>query len=278
MAWEQYYHGVTGQDRQQLFSVTKSFLSSLVGIALHEGALANLDQRVVDFFPSFPVNPDNPLGALTLRHLLTMTAGFMWPRGRTGGEPMMDRMRRSPDWAQFILSLPVRCDQIGQFHYCSAASHLLSAILTRAAGQNACEFARLRLFAPLGFRDVQPGQDWELDPQGNSLGGWGLSLSAREVACFGWLYLSKGFWQGKSLVPASWVEESTRLIPGSRERYGYHWWLHPAEPAPLFAGLGRGGQYLVCVPARQLVIVILSRSVNRWPDRWPLIEKLLAEI
>ena len=178
------------QDRHHLFSVTKSVLSSLVGIALQEGLLASPDQPVLDFFPEIHPDPANPLRLLTLRHLLAMASGLLWPR-KGWHEIMVERLRRSPDWVRFILDLPVRREDIGKFHYCSAASHLLSAVLTRAAGQSTCDYARQRLFAPLGIPDVQPGSDWETDPQGITLGGWGLHLSAREIARFGWLYVTR---------------------------------------------------------------------------------------
>jgi CubicO group peptidase (beta-lactamase class C family) len=187
IACERYYQGCAPADRLHLFSVTKSVMSALTGIALGEGALKSLEQRVVDFFPEVPAASAGPLGLLTLRHLLTMTTGMAWPGGRMGREPMFQRLVHSPDWARFILSVPVRREQVGVFHYNSAASHLLSLILPRATGQPACEYAAARLFAPLGIAPVVHGVDWDADPQGSSIGGWGLHLNARELARFGLL-------------------------------------------------------------------------------------------
>jgi CubicO group peptidase (beta-lactamase class C family) len=275
IAWEQYYEGAGRPDRHHLFSVTKSFLSALVGLALGAGVLASLEQPIADFFPEFPLPASSPARVLTLRHLLTMTTGWLWPLGGGAFEKMVDRLRRSPNWAYFILALPVRPGETGRFHYCSAASHLLSAILTRATGQSACEFARQRFFARVEIGEVRPGQDWEADPQGNSLGGWGLHLSAREVARLGWLYVTAGVWQGQALLPDGWAEESTSRPPGSPSPYGYHWWLRSMSPGRAFAGLGRGGQYLYCAPERRLVAVILSRGVAHPPERWGLLEGLV---
>lgn len=275
IACERYYQGCAPDDRLHLFSVTKSVMSALTGIALGEGALRSLEQRVVDFFPEIPAAGDGPLGLLTLRHLLTMTTGMVWPGGRMGREPMFQRLVHSPDWARFILSVPVRREQVGVFHYNSAASHLLSLILTRATGQPACEYAAARLFAPLGIAPAAHGAGWDADPQGNSIGGWGLHLNARELARFGLLYLRKGCWQGRQIVSEQWVRESTSMPEGSANGYGYQWWLRFVYGESVFAGLGMGGQYLFCVPARDLLVVILSQPASRWPDRWEVIEGLI---
>lgn len=276
IAWERYYQGAGSRDRHHLFSVTKSVLSSLVGIALQEGLLKSADQPVLDYFPEIHPDPADPLRLLTLRHLLAMASGLLWPR-KGWREIMVDRLRRSPDWVQFILGLPVRREEIGQFHYCSAASHLLSAIITRAAGQSACAYASQRLFAPLGIANVSHGSDWEADPQGITLGGWGLHLSAREIARFGWLYVSGGQWGGRPLVPEAWVRQSTRPAGEASPGYGYQWWLRSVGRYQVFAGLGVGGQYLFCIPEQEMVVVILSRFSHRWPDRWNVLEGLLAE-
>ena len=276
LIWEQYYYGFDHEDRHHLFSVTKSFLSSLIGIALAEGALESIEQPVLDFFPESSGSPASAISQVTLRHLLTMTTGLMWPRIGWGREPMVERMRHSPDWTQFILGVPVQREKIGLFHYCSAASHLLSAILTRATGMSACEYARTRLFAPLGIQEVKPGTDWEADPSNVTLGGWGLHLTAREVARFGWLYVCGGRWKGQGLLEESWVRESTQAQNGNPAGYGYQWWLRQIGQDQVFAGLGYGGQYLLCIPARQMVAVILSRPINRWPDRWDVLKTLLV--
>lgn len=278
IVWEQYFEGTDVFDRHHLFSVTKSVLSALVGIALQEKFLQSVDQRVVDFFPERPVEKSSPLNLLTLRHLLSMTSGFIWPRIGWGREPMVERMRHSPDWAQFILGVPIRREEIGVFHYTSACSHLLSAILTRTTGQNACDYARERLFAPLGIQNVKPGVDWEEDSTHNSLGGWGLHLTARELARFGWLYTLNGRWQGQQIIPEEWIAESTNRKNGTHTAYGYQWWLKELHGERVFAGLGVGGQFLFCVPGQDLVMVILSRAIRRWPDRWEVLNGLLESI
>jgi CubicO group peptidase (beta-lactamase class C family) len=278
LVWEQYYHGSGAQDRHHLFSVTKSVTSALIGIALQTGALQSVDQPVLDFFPEASLSPADPWRLLTLRHLLSMTAGLIWPSRSWGGEPLVERMRRSPDWAKFILSVPVRREKIGTFNYASSASHLLSIILTRATGMSACDYARQHLFTPLGIANISSGTDWEVDPQHNSTGGWGLHLSARELARFGWLYLCQGRWEERTVLPASWVQASTQLPAGTINGYGYQWWLRQINLEPAFAGMGVGGQYLFCVPSHELVMVILSHYTHHWPDRWEVLRELLQHV
>jgi CubicO group peptidase (beta-lactamase class C family) len=276
IVWEQYFEGAHPQDRHHLFSITKSVVSALIGIAQQAGILKNVDQPILDFFPEILLPAASPFASITLHHLLTMTSGLIWPHGSWGREPLVERMRLSPDWAQFILSLPIRREEIGVFHYSSASSHLLSAILTRAAGMNACNFAKKHLFAPLGISPVVDGTDWETDPNQNSLGGWGLHLSARELARIGWLYICDGQWHGKTIIPSVWVAEST-LPPGENHAvYGYQWWLRQVAGERVLAGLGVGGQFMFCVPRQETVVVILSKFIRRWPDRWELLRKIIA--
>jgi CubicO group peptidase (beta-lactamase class C family) len=272
LAWEQYFHGGDAQQRLHLFSVTKSVISALVGIAFDRGLLGSPDQPVMEFFPEFGCPPENPYSLVTLRHLLSMTSGLVWPSGHHGLEPMAERMRRSPDWTRFILSLPVRREEIGTFHYCSAASHLLSAVLTRVSGQSACDFAAAYLFGPLGIAPVTSGTSWDIAPPGVSTGGWGLHLTARELARFGWLYLNNGQWAGKTVVSEAWVRASTQAEGG----YGYQWWLRQVAGQSVFAGQGFAGQYLFCVPDLDLAVVVQSHAQHRWPERWEWFAALMG--
>jgi CubicO group peptidase (beta-lactamase class C family) len=221
---------------------------------------------------------------MTLRHLLTMTAGFQWRTGARGKEPQINRLRRSRDWVAFILDLPVRARSVGTFQYNSAASHLLSAIITRGTGSCAQEFATDHLLEPIGIdlpaTDVPHGfsqEDvfrnkalgWPKDPQGNSIGGWGLALTPRDMARFGTLYLNGGLWAGEPIVPKSWIEDSiSPHTPG----YGYMWWLRNVDGAFVFSADGRGGTHIICIPEKDLVVVIASKPSGRWRDRWSLLE------
>jgi CubicO group peptidase (beta-lactamase class C family) len=224
---------------------------------------------------------------MTIKHLLTMTAGFQWRTGARNHELTIDRIRRSKDWVAFILDLPVRERLFGSFQYNSGASHLLSAIITRSTGKSAQDFAAEHLFEPIGmdppatnmehtfsqedvFRNKAGG--WPKDPQGNSIGGWGLFLEPRDMARFGYLYLNGGQWDGEQIIPRKWVEDSiTAHTPG----YGYLWWLRDVKGVFCFSAVGQGGQHVFCVPKKDLVVVVVSKMGSRWRDRWVLLEEFV---
>lgn len=271
--YENYFNGAGAEDPVHVASVTKSVLSALVGIAIQQGLIQSVDQSVLDFFPEYPAPPDDPRRTVTLRHMLTMTAPYTYEQ-----EPFWEVME-SPDWAKFALDL-LDGPAPGPFCYSTVGTHLVSVILSRATGRCARAFANETLFGPLGIKELpglvmteenaldmtagRCGPGWVSDPQGNTVGGWGLILTARDLARFGLLYLGHGAWEGKQLVPAAWVEAST--TSGSGE-YGYFWWLFE----DCFCALGDGGNAVCCFPERDLVVAIASQYAPEPGDRLALI-------
>jgi len=259
--------------------VTKSFTSALIGIAIDSGYIKDVDQKVLDFFPEYiPDAGDLQKRVISIRHLLTMTAPFAWKTRAMRYEPL-DRLRRQRDWVMFILDLLGRNGQLGRFQYSSVASHLLSAIITRTTGMCAREFANECLFRPLGMRQIPDHKmksfllddvfgknvtGWIKDPQGNSTGGWGLCITPRDMARFGFLYLNRGIWEDKQVVSETWVNES---IAPNFNGYGYQWWLKEAA----FSASGYGGNHIFCVPGKDLVVAIASKPAGRSRDRWLLL-------
>lgn len=287
LVFERYYRGFGQDDTHLVASVTKSFISALIGLAIKQGFIEGVHQSVLSFFPEFtPSTHDHLKRQMTIKHLLTMTTGFQWRTGARANEVLVDRMRRSKDWVAFILNLPVRERSFGMFQYNSGASHLLSAIITRSTGQCAQAFAAEYLFDPIGIdqptthmphtysqADVFSNtKQWPKDPQGNSIGGWGLVLKPRDMARFGYLYLNGGQWAGEQIIPQQWVEDSVSPhTPG----YGYQWWLRDLNGVFIFSADGRGGQHIFCLPQKDLVVVIASQPDGRWRERWPLLEKFV---
>ena len=231
---ESYYDGVKRTDRVPVFSITKSVVSALVGIAVAEGRL-HVDERLTDFFPG--ADP-----RIRLRDLLSMTAGYgrQLNFGDTDGASLASRA---------LVNTPGTT-----FNYDSGSSDLLAAILERATGVSVAEYARTHLFGPMGIRDVRwPG----------SHGGSGLLLRPRELLAFGRLYLDHGAWNGRQLVPARWVRTSTRQHVriargrGVTDGYGYDWWIQTGR-SPFFAAHGYLGQALVVFPRLREVVVVTS--------------------
>ncbi len=206
---EVYYPPFTSQDKHMLFSVTKSFVSSLVGIAVSEGKIQGVEQPVLDYFQDLPIqNLDEAKQNIRILDLLNMTSGL------TSDDEVMGE---SQDWAQFTLDQPMYTEFGREFDYNSGNSHLLSAIIQKTAGQTTFDFAREKLFEPLCIQDVY----WAADPSGVTQGGVGLMLTPRDMAKFGLLYLNQGNWEGKQVVPADWIEASFQ--PNELE-YAYQWW------------------------------------------------------
>lgn len=273
VVFEEYY-GTDADAYWGMQSVTKSVVSSLIGIAVGEGLIPSLDATLAELLPSHAEVMSPRTAAITLRQLLTMTAGF--PSGETATGP---EFVESKDWVRHILTHP-ELPPGERFQYSNGTSHLLSAILTEATGTSALEYARSRLFDPLGI-DTRPalvrarrslsreeafaaydraGFSWPVDPQGVSTGWWGLRLRPRDMVRIGQLFLSGGRWEGEQLVPADWVEQATReQVPADpMDGYGFQWWTHPTDGDHSFQAIGYGGQQIVVVPDRGLVVVLAT--------------------
>jgi len=236
--------------RHDIASVTKSVTSTLIGIALRKGLIRSLGEPVLAYFPERkPAHLDDPKKSVALRHLLAMRGGFQCLT--SPGEVTLMQMIGSPDWIQFMLDLPMAAKPGDAFVYNSGGVHLLSAILRKAAGRSALEFARSELFGPLGITDVV----WPTDPQGLDNHGWGdLQLRPRDMAKIGYLFLNKGAWEGRSIMTPEWVDEATRPYPGAKENnYGFLWWLDPKYG---YSARGRGGQYIYVLPRLNMVVVM----------------------
>ena len=253
-----------------LASCTKSVTSTLIGIAIDQGAIAGVDAPVLDLLPGRPVaNVDDRKRALTLAHLLTMSTGLACYANP--GEITLQEMRRSDDWAQFVLDLRMIENPGARFEYCSPASYLLSVILQQATGRTALDFAREHLFGPLGIEDVV----WPPSPQGVTTGWGDLHLTPRDMAKIGMLFLHQGRYDGRQIVSREWVAAATRkhAAPPGHFGYGYGWWL--ASP-DVYAANGRGGQQIIVAPALDAVAVLTAGlSPEQGGVRDELIDSLL---
>jgi CubicO group peptidase (beta-lactamase class C family) len=239
----------TPQARHMLFSLSKSFTSTAVGLAAAEGKLS-IDDPVLKFFPDdAPAEPTANLKGMRLSDLLRMSTGQQT-------EPA-----RKPDevWTKTFLHHPVPFKPGTHFLYNTSATYMLSAAVQKATGQTVLDFLKPRLFDPLGIDDPT----WEKSPQGISTGGYGLSIRTEDIAKFGQLYLEKGEWQGRRLIPESWIAAATarQTSNGSNPKgdwdqgYGYQFWRcrHNA-----YRGDGAFGQYCIVMPDQDAVIAITS--------------------
>jgi CubicO group peptidase (beta-lactamase class C family) len=241
------FYPYDGKLVHNLASVTKSVMTTLIGIAAEQGKL-QLDQPMVSFFPDRTIaDLDDRKEEITVRNLASMVNGMA--SGCLAGDfPTIEKMQAAPDWVQAALDRKMVSEPGKYFCYDSPGMHLLSAILQKATGMTALDFARKNLFEPMGISDVI----WEPDPQGYTRGWGDLHLKPRDAAKLGYLWLNKGFWDGKQIVPASWVDEAvTPLSKAGEDGYGYGWWVSQDS----YYASGRGGQNIKIAPALNAIVV-----------------------
>jgi CubicO group peptidase (beta-lactamase class C family) len=238
--------------RRDVWSITKSFLSALIGIALSKGYIQSIDQRVIDYFPeckSGVLNPD--VNRISIRHLLTMSSGM--------SSDVIDSTVSTD-----IFSKPLWHQPGERFFYNNLDAQLLSIILTKTTGLTAFEFAKKNLFSVMGINDVSWSSQKMLEAT-YSDGGFGIQISTTDSAKLGLLYLNQGVWERMQIVAAEWVTNSTQRqieVPKTDwyfiENYGYLWWIRSIHSHNSYTALGAGGQYIYVVPDLDVVAVVTS--------------------
>jgi CubicO group peptidase (beta-lactamase class C family) len=260
---EEYFRNDGREVLYHVRSVTKSVVSLLFGIAVDRGLIRSLDATVNDYLgDSYDAIPAST-GTITIRNLLTMSGGFQWEEFQTTSS--LDSWFYATDHVQRVLQLPVVNTPGTTFTYNTAACQLLSAIFKKATGVNLLEFARQNLFEPIGIVGDRP---WVADERGYNYGGYQLSLKPMDMVNLGSLYINEGVVDGRRIVSADWVRASTRtqiatnnIIP-FESGYGYLWWIGRTGQYDYFFANGYGGQFIVVVPALQLVVVARSSWAN----------------
>lgn len=231
------------------FSVTKSVTSALIGIAIGEGLIDGVEQTVGELLPRYVPVMAPGVAAITLAQLLTMTSGIV------SDDTDIALVGAQPDAVVDILSTPLEQSPGAGWAYSSRGSHLLAAILVAATGRSVLDYASEKLFRPLG---ISTDPFWPVDNQGIQFGFSELTLTAREMATFGQLYLDGGTRNGQQVVPAEWVaaSTSTKATPSDGGGYGYQWWVHSSDGRDAFAALGYAGQVILVIPDLSAVLVV----------------------
>lgn len=243
--------------KQQTYSLSKSFTSTAVGLAVGEGKLT-VEDSVISFFPQdLPAEISDNLKALKVKHLLSMSVGMANDPIRTVEQT------KEGTWAKTFLSLPIEFEPGTKFFYNSGASYMLSAIVKKVTGQSAHEYIKPRLLEPLGIS----GTTWTENAEGINIGASHFRLKTEDMAKFGQLYLQKGVWRGKQILAREWVEaaSSKQISSGSNNSdwgygYGYQFWLNPPGG---FRADGAFGQYSMIFPEQDAVVVITSESFDK---------------
>lgn len=258
-----------GSRLHSLQSVTKTITALIIGIAITRGDFhAPLSRPVLDYFQSVPVrNADERKARMTLEHLLTMTSGLDWNEDAPyqSGQNTAVALESAADWIQFAIDRPMAAEPGAVFAYSSGVSELLAHVFVRETGRDIEDYARQALFEPLDIRE----EHWKKTPTGLTDTEGGLYLRSEDLAKIGLLLLGDGSWKGRRIVSAEWIRNmvSPHVDTGADYRYGFQIWLRPGgSPGGwIWSARGFGGQYLLVVPDRELVLVatgwnILERS------------------
>jgi len=258
---EEYFNDNNAYQGFEIRSITKSFLSALIGIAIDKGFINSIDDKLLDFFPEYVTNEiDERKYDITLKHLLLMQAGF--PGDQSDYYDNID----SYNLVESFLKIPLVRDPGEQVIYSTATAHLVSAILSKSTGLNAWEFAKKYLHPQLGIDFI----NWDMDLQQNSIGGTGITCNSRDLARFGFLYMNDGFVDGTQIISKNWIEMtfSDELLknrswgPISHLGIQYYWWSGQFDSQSFMMASGYGGQFIICFPEQELIIVTTGDPYN----------------
>jgi CubicO group peptidase (beta-lactamase class C family) len=291
--YENYFNDCTADSPIHVYSVTKSIISTLIGIAIDEGCIKSVNQKILDFFPDYTIKKgEKTIQNVTLKHLLTMTAPYKYKSAP------YTKYFASDNWVKAALDLLGGKGQIGEFRYTPLIGpDILSGILVKATGKSVFDFATEKLFSPLGitvernivfnsieeqmaFYEARNISGWVSDPAGINTAGWGLTLTPTDMAKIGQLYLEGGKWNGKQIISNLWISESTKehsRWDTMNLPYGYLWWIID-EKEYACAAMGDGGNTIYFNARKKIVVSIGSFLVNNAKDRIVLIKEHIEPI
>lgn len=252
---ERYFGGARATTPANIKSASKSVIAALVGIAVSRGLIRDVDQRIVDYFPELGKDPESKKRDITIEDLLTMRSGLASTSGRGYGAWV-----QSGNWVRYVLARPLVDEPGTRVEYSTGSSHLLSAIVTKAAKMSTWQFAQEQLAKPLGFTLAR----WMQDPQGVYFGGNEMLMTPRQMIRFGELYENEGRVGDRVVIPKDWIDRTQvgrgRSRWGSDREYGYGFWIREFAGHQSYYAWGYGGQFIFIIPDLDLVVVTTSRA------------------
>ena len=291
-AYQDCWHGYRPEDAVNVNSVTKGVMALLAGIAIDKGYIRSVDQKVMDFFPDYPVKRgEKTIYDVTVRHLLTMTAPYKYK-----SEPWT-KICTSQDWTLAALDhLGGKKGITGEFKYATLGIQILAGIIENASGEKCIDFANRNLFLPLGIPEHTLHGDsskedqfdflmnknprkneWYNDPQGTVTAGWGLCLSARDLAVIGELVLNDGMYHGTQIISENYLHDMTAEHLKLGERFGFmsygYLWYRPFEGREVYAAIGDGGNIIYVNKEKNVSVGVTGTFKPRIFDRAEFIEK-----
>lgn len=292
-SYEKYFNGYSADHAVHVYSVTKSIISALIGIAIDKHYIKSTDQKILDFFPDYKIiSGEKTIQNITIKNMLTMTAPYKYKT-----EPY-ETFFSSNNPIKDALDLLGGKGKIGDFLYAAiGGTHILSGILVKATGRPVREFAVEHLFSPLGIHvthDIKlhtkeehiakmgdkNTSGWAVDPQGINTAGWGLFLTPVEMVKIGQLYMNNGAWEGRQIIPSAWIAESTKehsRWESLNLSYGYLWWVID-EKEQTYAAIGDGGNVIYVNAHKKMVISIASLFTADVKDRIEFIKAYVEAV
>lgn len=279
---EKYFNGASRDQLSGRQSVTKSYTSACVGLALEQGYLSSVDQKMMDFFPEFADSIADPRkNDITIKHLLQMRGGYPWEENEP---PYFDRLFPEGVWPitalPHIVGFPLTADPGTKFKYSNLTSHIIAAIVTRACSMDLDTFAQRHLFDPM---DAELGK-WGRDTKGYCLGMTEIYVTARDMGKFGQMYMDDGMFRGTRVMPVDWVGASkqryseginvsgypwqSRVGDFADIGYGYQWWSARAGDHRFDYAWGHGGNLIVLLEEFDMVIVTTADPLHYDPNSW----------
>jgi len=284
LVFEEYVNGFKRTNVNQISTITKTFLGALTGIAVDKGLVNNVNDPVMNYLPEYAGLRDEDKNKVLIRHLLTMTAGFQWNQleSVTSSESDLNLAVDSGDYIHYVLSKPIIDEPGTKWYLNDGYPEILGGIIKSSTDTETDKFAEEYLFNPLGFE----GYFWDTYSNGMLSCAWGLSLVSRDLAKFGYLFLTGGRWNGNQVISEDWINESIKPyiatdinhIPwwiGSE--FGFQWNMKRMHGYDLVYATGNGGQFLICIP--ELDIVVVTTAVNdsaKMELMWEIVENYIV--
>lgn len=269
---EKYHSDNNKYTMDLVYSVTKSYVSALIGIAIHQGYIESVNSKVLDFFPHyFNNNIDARKLDITVGHLLTMSSGF------DQEENLNKKANNARNMIESIIASDLQFDPGTDFLYSTHSTHLLSGIIHKVTGKTTLQYLYSELLKPAGIKSII----WTKDQNGIYFGGAGMFLAPRDMARFGYLYLNGGRLEGKQIIPEEWINQSVINHRQYTEEwnemkevgYGYLWWTGKLKGYPVYFASGFGGQWILVIPDLDMIIVstMFAFTEKKWEQMASLI-------
>ena len=265
----------------EIRSITKSIVSACIGIAIAQGEIKSVNETIFQYFPEYSRYNTGMKQNITIKHLLTMSSGIQWYEGDSGATNQEVTMMHSPNPVEYFLSQPMANPPGKVWNYNGGCTQTLAAILKKVTGEEIDSFVNKHIFLPLGITKFK----WDKTKTGFYWCAGGIWLRSRDIAKFGLLYINDGKWNGKAVIPSSWISESLHYYFKTtypETNYGYQFWGADVkinnELATLFAGQGNGGQIVLLYPKKKTVIVVTAGNFYNPPLSWQSYNMIATEI